>query len=666
MSIASNGLTLVMDKNTTAAVSATVKFWSKNDHSYNLVRTGGWALKGTDGFTREEWMNVTTLGNLGAQGTTLTLTAFATTSASTEATCTSTTGLIAGSFVTAPNVDEGTTVASITNSTTFELSRNAKANGSGGIATVRPKDQVYYQLGSATSSAKVFALTGAANQALRTKQYQTTFTADTTDATVACTAMSWATQTVSVTATAHGLTTGWYVQIAGVTPADYNGIYKITTTGNDTFTYVHASNPGAVTVQGTVSSSPTLKAVSSITGLYAGLGISGTGIAANSAILEVINSTHVAMTQAATAVGSGVSIATGYDYSASNQVSKMYVREQGYTYAVATKEQIGVTVPTYKVYAFPLSNQGDLKITHTDVQIDADANNVADTVPYSTMSITWYATPQARTIGGVSRDFSVVIDADTGLAPGASGTATTPQIYEFVQWSLRRSTDIDAGAGTKTGSITRELLKFVGDTLYTLYDTDGGVYIDNYNTIDINNIVFADNTGVNRTFPYTASASILPNTYLVTDGAGGNAIYRGFFKQLSGGRKYGTVDALLVKKADNTTDVAGTISGANLPFDFDYDGNTQAVWVAATDYIIGDQYRNGTTWYQVNTAYTSGGTFGSTDTSNSTSISGPTITVTALGKSTAQAVTVEGTIARSTTNTYSLVAALERNYANPA
>lgn len=663
VSVSPDGNTITMDKANTGDFSnKTVSFWTKNDHSHWLIRTGGWAIKGTDGNTQEEWANFTTLGNLGAQGSTISLANFATTASSTTATCTSTAGIVAGSYITAPNIHDGTKVASITNSTTLELSYAAKATASGGIATVRPKDQVYYQQGSATTAGKIFALTGAVNQALRYKQYQTTFTADTSSATIAITGMSWTNQVVSFTATGHAYAIGDSILIAGSatsgsTPQCLNGVKVISNIVGDVISFVLAYDPGTVTAQGTVSDSPMLRNVSSTAGLYVGLNLSGTGVA--TCAITAISGTKVALTVGATATAAGVTLTTGSYTGASGNVMNLFVREQGYTYAKSSKADIGESVLAYKKYAFPLSNTQDLKITHTDTQVDADT-------PYTTMSITWYAAPVQRTIGGVSRDFNVIIDADTGLATGASGTASTQQIYEYVQRSLRKNTDIDAGAGTKTGNITRDLLKFVGDTLYTLYDTDGGVYIDNFNTADINNIVFADNLGVNRTYPYTAAGTILPNTYLVTDGASSNAIYRAFFKQLPLGKKYGTVDALLVNKADNATPVSGFITGATLPFDFDYDGNTQAVWTATTTYVVGDEYRNGTTWYRVTTGYTSGGTFGATDTANTTTISGPSIVVTALGKTNAQAVVTEGTIARSTSNTFSLVAALERNYFNPA
>lgn len=71
------------------------------------------------------------------------------------------------------------------------------------------------------------------------------------------TAMSWSGGVVTVTVTGHGYATGNIVTIAGVTPAGYNGAYSVTVTGANTFTYALASNPGAVTVQGTATQTST-------------------------------------------------------------------------------------------------------------------------------------------------------------------------------------------------------------------------------------------------------------------------------------------------------------------------------------------------------------------------------------------------------------------------
>jgi hypothetical protein len=527
---------ITVDVNNSGTVSGSLTFWGDVDYTYNLIRTGGWALKSTAGVTQEEWICAISLGELGAEKTTKTLTLTSASTASSTITVASTAGLVAGSFVTGASIPLGTTISSITNGTQFVISKTITL-ASGAIVTVRPKDKVYYQIGTTTSTPIACALTGQVNQAIKT--------------------------------------------------------------------YGDASNGN-------------------------------------------------------------------FDYRGAGSTLRFFVREQGWTYGKQSKADIGVTTTTYQAYRFPVSNASDaLKITHADSAIDTSnaANGLANQSPYSNMSITWYAAPQARTIGGSSRNFSVIIDADTTVASTASGAATAEQVYEFVQWSLRRGTgiDIDQGASAKVGAITRDLLTFVGDTLYTIYDaTDGGVYIDSFNSTDTNRLVFADDTNTNRTFPYTAAGTLSFNTNLQTDGA--NAVYRLFYKQInpSTSSAFGTANAVLVNKADNTTPVSGTVTGASVGFDFDYDGNTQCAWAASRTYAIGDFYRNGTTWYKVNTGYTSGGTFGATDTTNSSVVSGPDVILVAIGLSNSQHVLSEGVIARSISNSISAVASLERSYSNPA
>jgi len=69
------------------------------------------------------------------------------------------------------------------------------------------------------------------------------------------TAAVWANDIVTVTtATPHGLGTGEYVVIAGMTPAGYNGTFEVAVLNATQFTYTLAVNPGsAATVLGTVS-----------------------------------------------------------------------------------------------------------------------------------------------------------------------------------------------------------------------------------------------------------------------------------------------------------------------------------------------------------------------------------------------------------------------------
>lgn len=299
---------------------------------------------------------------------------------------------------------------------------------------------------------------------------------------------------------------------------------------------------------------------------------------------------------------------------------QLFVREQGQTYNAATLTDIGVTSMGPQAYRFPLSTGTDLKITHTDIQIDANSDNVADVAPYSGMSITYYATPQARVIGGVSRNFGIVIDGNNG---------TAEEIYEFVQWSLRRTTDIDADAGTVIGKTADALLRFTGDALSTLTATnaDGGgtgVYIDNFLTADTNRLSFTDNLGIARVYPFVAVLTLNFGANLVADAS---ARYWVYFTTLPGaGNDFGESGALLVD--DNAAaDMTGDVSASpSIQHTFNYDGNVQGGRTAGTD---------------------------------------ADITAVAIGLTTGQYVKATGTIQRSTSNSVSLVAALERSYQNP-
>lgn len=281
----------------------------------------------------------------------------------------------------------------------------------------------------------------------------------------------------------------------------------------------------------------------------------------------------------------------------------LFAREQGKTYASASLADIGVTSMTYQVYRFPLSNGNDSKITEPDLTVDAYG-----------VTITWYGTNQQRDIGGTLRDFRVIIDGNN---------RTAEQIYMAVQSALRKASDVDAGAGARIGSITNALLRFVGDTLFTALDSTGGVFIDNYQPADVNRLVFVDNTGTERTFPFTATLTLNFNQNLVSDSA---AIYRVFYTTNPAG-DMDTVNAVIVDD-DAGADMAGLISGqASIQRTFAFDTNAQGGRTPGQE---------------------------------------AQITVVAIGLTTGQYVRATGTIARSTANSVSLVAALERNYQNAA
>jgi len=272
-----------------------------------------------------------------------------------------------------------------------------------------------------------------------------------------------------------------------------------------------------------------------------------------------------------------------------------YIRSQGKTYDSSTSTSIGLNALNYIANRFPLAEAADSKVSASDTDI---ANNA----PYTGMSIEYGAV--TRSIGGVTRNFDIVIDGNSGSAE---------EIYEFVQYSLRQSGDIDTSAGTQVGLLANDLMSFAGDTL----TTTTGVFIDNFNTNDTNRLEFTDTGGTVRTFPFVAAGTLSFNSNLVNDA---DATYRMFFT--SG---YGTGSAILVDDNDGVDILGNTAGNSTINWSFDYDNNVQGGRTAGTD---------------------------------------ASITVVAIGLDTAQYVSATATIGRATGQNIALVAPLERNYSN--
>lgn len=285
---------------------------------------------------------------------------------------------------------------------------------------------------------------------------------------------------------------------------------------------------------------------------------------------------------------------------------KVYCRIYAKSYAFSQLSDIGVSALTYQAYRFPLANATDIKITHTD-------EVVTGSLPYQSMSITWYAAAQQRDIGGTNRDFHVIVDANNG---------TAEQVYEYVEYELRLNSDIDAGAGEQIGKKVGSILRFVGDTLYTISGSEGGIFIDNYQSADINRLVFVDDTNTERTFPYTAVLAFNFGDNLINDT---DAKYWCYFTSVPSG-SYGTADAMLVNDASGLVMTGSVDSSGSIQRTFAYDTNEQGGRSSGSD---------------------------------------APITAVALGLDTAQFVKGTTTIARSTSNAVALVAALERNFSNP-
>ena len=361
----------------------------------------------------------------------------------------------------------------------------------------------------------------------------------------------------------------------------------------------------------------------------------------------------------------------------------------------------GLNDGTYEVST---ANATTITVTTTDIQTETAGAAGSVTVAQTLMSISYYSSPQARTISGASYNFGVIIDA-------AGGTAE--EVYEFVQRQLRRNIDINAETtgGDVIGKTTDELLEFVGNDLKVAEAVSGiasvnpegggtGVFIENFQAADTNRLFFVDNLGATVQFDFVAVTTLSFNPNLTNDT---DAIFRVFFTTNPAGN-YGTSSAVIVHANDKveSTDIsftatdtittagavdfgvfaAGeyiqvensasnngffkiasitTVTNPNDTITVDTTFSTIAnesagAAVDITQAAMGDINGNATIQFDFN--------YDNNQQGGRTQATDAPITVVAIGLQTGQFVSAETTIERTVTNSASLVAPLERNYEN--
>lgn len=217
---------------------------------------------------------------------------------------------------------------------------------------------------------------------------------------------------------------------------------------------------------------------------------------------------------------------------------------------------------------------------------------------------------------------------------GNNGTLSN--CFQWLQKELRRGfatslddsdfrgiADISTSSGVFRGDVTDLLMTFASPNGTTL-----NLFIDDLNANEKNNITFNDVLGIGRNFAFLAIISISVNQNLLDDGDTKIVVF--FTNDDAGnntGRDYGTDEAIIVQTTTNTDMISLNPSLSPVDFEFDYDNNAQRGSAsAATD---------------------------------------APVTIVAIGLNTAQYVSTAGTVTRQSTNVFSLVAALERNYSNP-
>lgn len=236
---------------------------------------------------------------------------------------------------------------------------------------------------------------------------------------------------------------------------------------------------------------------------------------------------------------------------------KSFNRTYGYTFDDVSLTDISETATGPFKLPFGINTAADLNLTANDTNVVL--------APYDTCTIAYNSATSNATIGAGSYPFKKYI-THTNL--------TRFQIYTRMQYLLRQNSNINTGgtAGAVTGKTADLICWFVGPTLYTrAFFTPIAA--------DLNDVVFIDDSGVERVFPYASAGTLNFNANLTSGGAGYYTLY---YTTTPGGDDFGEGTAIIVKDKDGV-DITGTITGASIAFTFDYSSNTQGGYAGGTN-----------------------------------------------------------------------------------
>lgn len=129
--------------------------------------------------------------------------------------------------------------------------------------------------------------------------------------------------------------------------------------------------------------------------------------------------------------------------------------------------------------------------TKADASLDIDQSTIE---AYTGLSITWGTFSKDAGDGAGSQPYSIVVDC---------GGKTLKEAYNWVQFQLLSSSDIDAGAGTHIGKLTSALIAYTGTGI-----TAQGVWFEDFAAADANSIKYTDSNGVLHTPPQSIAVSV--------------------------------------------------------------------------------------------------------------------------------------------------------------
>lgn len=263
--------------------------------------------------------------------------------------------------------------------------------------------------------------------------------------------------------------------------------------------------------------------------------------------------------------------AGSFDYRSRTLVVR--VRSWGYTPGETTSVASGIS----EFSGFSAGYGVGETINPQNAYTLADVYGGARIAPWTGMSLEKLASPQTETGFNESNgNFTWVLNNTAG--------GTAQQCAAFLDAVALQDADVDTGAGTYNGKKGRVWYsRNASGKIVTSSIGGAGLFIEGLSASEQQNVIFTDNAGNQKTYPYFPEVQISVGAVAVSDP---NAWYRVMYADGAGALDFDTASAVTVNNAAGTPvngNVATDAVAGKISFAYAYDTNTQAGLSAGTD-----------------------------------------------------------------------------------
>jgi len=207
----------------------------------------------------------------------------------------------------------------------------------------------------------------------------------------------------------------------------------------------------------------------------------------------------------------------------------------------------------------------------------ADVWGGAAVSPFTGMTLEKLASPQTETgFNEADGDFTWVLHNTLG--------GTAQQCADYLDAAEVFDGDIDVGTGTYNGKQGRKWYTYnAAGRIITNSISGEGLFIEGLSAAEKQKVIFADDAGDTKTYPFVSSLEINVGAVAPTDP---DAWWHVYYEDGAGGLDFDTANAVTVNDASGNPmkgNVQADVSGVKINTDYDYDGNTQAGLPAGVD-----------------------------------------------------------------------------------